>query len=100
MSANTALPFQQHPPPGTSKASWRPNDFAELIAWLDYSLNENIDFDKSIVQHLRSSCGKDYTMSQIQNKLTHTANGRGYQSNCGMAELRNSGSANLKLQKT
>jgi hypothetical protein len=49
---------------------WPPENFAELFAWLNYSLeHEAIKFTDTILEHLKASCGTEYTFKQVDRKL-------------------------------
>jgi len=49
---------------------WPPENFTELFAWLNYSLeHEAINFTDTILEHLRVSCKTEYTLQQVDRKL-------------------------------
>jgi hypothetical protein len=49
---------------------WPDKDFVELIAWLNYSIKyKAIDFAETVVEHLKASCGNEYTLEQVNRKL-------------------------------
>ena len=48
---------------------WRDDHRIQLLAWLDFCLEQGIDFDKTIVGHLKVKTGKDFTARQIRDKL-------------------------------
>lgn len=49
---------------------WPLEHFVELIAWLNYSLShEGINFQGTIIEHLKASCEKEYTFEQVKRKL-------------------------------
>ena len=53
-----------------SRANWSQQDTIRLLAWLDHSLgHRNVEFDSTIVDHLRVSCDKEFTMKQAKAKL-------------------------------
>ncbi len=48
---------------------WRDDHRIQLLAWLDFCLEQGLDFDKTIVDHLKFQTGKDFTARQIRDKL-------------------------------
>ncbi|KAH6646710.1 hypothetical protein BKA67DRAFT_580362 [Truncatella angustata] len=51
------------------KRVWSPEDVIQLSAWLDYSLREGIDFDTTIVNHLKIKVHKDFSLQQARRRL-------------------------------
>lgn len=49
---------------------WLDEDFIELIAWLNYSMNYiAIDFADTVLEHLKASRNNEYTLEQVNRKL-------------------------------
>ncbi|KAH8900615.1 hypothetical protein GQ53DRAFT_740611 [Thozetella sp. PMI_491] len=50
---------------------WSDASRAQLMAWLDFCLEKNIDFHGTVVNHLKTKTGRKFTPTQIRNKLRH-----------------------------
>ncbi len=50
-------------------ALWTLEDRVELLAWLDHSLQHGINFENTIIAHLRRLRDKEYTAQQVNEKL-------------------------------
>ncbi|KAF7957363.1 hypothetical protein EAE96_002948 [Botrytis aclada] len=51
-------------------AKWLESHVVQLLSWADIAIkHDNIDFDKTIVSHLKQKCGVDYTSKQVSRKL-------------------------------
>ncbi|TGO36624.1 hypothetical protein BHYA_0119g00140 [Botrytis hyacinthi] len=51
-------------------AKWLESHVVQLLSWADIATkHENIDFDKTVVSHLKKKCGVDYTSKQVSRKL-------------------------------
>jgi hypothetical protein len=65
----SALSRKQQKAP-TPKFSWSFEDTMELIAWLDHTVKHKaINFDDSVVGHLKQARDTDYTIKQVKTKL-------------------------------
>lgn len=58
---------KDHRPP--QRRVWEPNDVTELLAYLDYCLERGIDFESTVIGHMRNVTGKDFSQKQISRKL-------------------------------
>lgn len=54
------------PPP---RRVWEENDVTELVAYLDYCLERGIDFESTVIGHMRNATGKDFSAKQISRRL-------------------------------
>jgi hypothetical protein len=52
-----------------SRRVWSDADRIQLLAWLDFSLEQGIDFHETIIGHLRAKTRKEFTQTQIRDKL-------------------------------
>ncbi|KAK6606769.1 C6 zinc finger protein [Botrytis cinerea] len=51
-------------------AKWLESHVIQLLSWADIAIkHDNIDFDKTIVSHLKQKCEVDYTIQQVSRKL-------------------------------
>ncbi|TGO22351.1 hypothetical protein BPAE_0171g00100 [Botrytis paeoniae] len=51
-------------------AKWLESHIVQLLSWADIAIkHDNIDFDKTVVSHLKQKCGVDYTSKQVSRKL-------------------------------
>ncbi|KAF7903995.1 hypothetical protein EAF00_001329 [Botryotinia globosa] len=51
-------------------AKWLESHVVQLLSWADIATkHDNIDFDKTVVSHLKQKCGVDYTSKQVSRKL-------------------------------
>ncbi|TGO12624.1 hypothetical protein BTUL_0085g00360 [Botrytis tulipae] len=51
-------------------AKWLESHVVQLLSWADIAIkHDNIDFDKTVVSHLKQKCGVDYTSKQVSRKL-------------------------------
>jgi hypothetical protein len=54
------------------KVQWSYEDLMALLAWLDHSIqHDDIDFSEHIVEHLKESRQKEFTLTQIEGRLRH-----------------------------
>ena len=61
---------RKRPAPAFTRAHWAQHDTIQLLAWLDHSLKQNnINFDRTIVGHLKVASGKAFTVKQAKSKL-------------------------------
>ncbi|TGO50013.1 hypothetical protein BCON_0194g00170 [Botryotinia convoluta] len=51
-------------------AKWLESHVVQLLSWADIAIkHDNIDFDKTVVSHLKQKCAVDYTIKQVSRKL-------------------------------
>ncbi|KAF7916403.1 uncharacterized protein EAE98_010703 [Botrytis deweyae] len=51
-------------------AKWLESHVVQLLSWVDIAIkHDNIDFDKTVVSHLKQKCDVDYTSKQVSRKL-------------------------------
>lgn len=56
-------------PNGNPRADWKLDDDAALVAWLDHCVKTKIDFKASVVDYLKGTRGKDFTLQQVDTKI-------------------------------
>ena len=56
------------------KIYWEPSEVFELLAWLDYCLENKLDFETSVVDHLSKTTGRYHNLARIKRKLTREWN--------------------------
>lgn len=64
---NTA-PYQQ---------VWHEDDVVQLVAWLNHTIQHEIDFNDTVVQHLQKSRNKSVSLTQVNSKLSALWNSYG-----------------------
>jgi hypothetical protein len=60
------------------RAEWTCECTVEVLAWLDHTLqHDDVDFAETAAQHLKQSCLKEFTLTQIEDKLRRLWKGYG-----------------------
>ncbi|PVH73658.1 hypothetical protein DL98DRAFT_659315 [Cadophora sp. DSE1049] len=53
----------------TARKLWFTNHNVAFLAWLDFSLETDIDFNNTIVHHLKKATGQEFSDSQIRSRI-------------------------------
>ncbi|KAI1425932.1 hypothetical protein F5Y12DRAFT_713812 [Xylaria sp. FL1777] len=51
------------------KRIWVDDDVPQLLAWLDYCIENDVDFNSTVVAHMKRTREKSYTLRQSRDKL-------------------------------
>ncbi|KAK6839355.1 hypothetical protein PG987_005221 [Apiospora arundinis] len=53
-------------------------DEVPLLAWLDYCIQHDVDFDSTVIDHLRTHANKEVQLEQVDRKLRRLWGNSGY----------------------
>jgi len=82
-------------PNGNPKADWELDDDAALVAWLDHCVKTKIDFKASVVDYLKGTRGKYFTLQQVDTKIRFIWTNCGSEQSKSKADVYQKGSACL-----
>ncbi|KAI8948410.1 hypothetical protein F4801DRAFT_556841 [Xylaria longipes] len=90
--------FRKGSEPITREQKFFPDDIAQLLAWLDHCIENGVDFESSVVNHLKKTRNYLYTIQQIKAKLRSLWGKKGYyRPGCSSADIFREGTVCLEL---
>jgi len=75
---------------------WTDPAIVSLLSWLNHSIqHKEIEFDETIIDYLKDSCGIQFTPSQIKSKLYNLWDKKGQNDSKSVDDLRSQGHSSL-----